>query len=244
MAKFFDKEEYPTLINKWKNQFSKASFIWLDKKAKIRSRQGLYEFLDHQFKKIQVGMNVLTIGSDGEVFHRLKKISYTNSFKLTSFDVVNDKKPDILGDICTYHLGTEVFDTIVCSEVIEHLHSPQSAVKNMFDSLKPGGKLIVTIPFIFPIHADPHDYVRYTKTGLKNTFSMFSSVEVYERNSYFEAIDVLWMRTLYLKSENAFLLTRIILPIVFYIKRPFTLLLNRLFPTDAMTTGYNIVAIK
>lgn len=238
------EQEYPSLINKWKNQFSRSSHYWLHSKARNRSRQGLYEFIDSLFEAFEPGLNILQIGSDGEVCERLFAQSEISGFRVTTCDIVEDKKPDILGDLCTLDLGTEVYDVIVCSEVIEHLHSPHLAVESMFRALKKGGRLIVTIPFMFPVHADPYDYVRYTKTGLKNLLKMFESVEVTERNSYFEAIDVLWVRTLYLKSDNSFILTRIIVPFIYYLKRPLTLLLTKLFPSDAMTTGYNVLAVK
>lgn len=246
MAKEKDQQqqEYPSLINKWKNQFSRASHYWLHKRARNRSRQGLYEFLDPQFELIEPGLKVLQVGSDGEVCEKLINQSEIKGFEVITMDIVEYKDPDILGDICTLALGEEVYDIIVCSEVIEHLHSPHLAVENMYKALKKGGKLIVTIPFMFPIHADPYDFVRYTKAGLKNLLKMFESVEVTERNSYFEAIDVLWVRTLYLKADHSFILTRIIVPFVYYLKRPLTLLLTKLFPSDAMTTGYNVLAVK
>ncbi len=239
-----DQQEYPSLVSKWKNQFSRWSHHKLHIKARKRSRQGLYEFLDPLFESIEAGVHVLQIGSDGEVYEKLLVQADERGFKVTTCDIVDEKEPDILGDLCTLDLGEEVYDIIVCSEVIEHLHSPHLAVDNMHRALKKGGKLIVTIPFMFPIHADPYDFVRYTKTGLKNLLKMFDSVEVTERNSYFEAIDVLWVRTLYLKSDHSFILTRIIVPFVYYLKRPLTLLLTKLFPSDAMTTGYNVLAVK
>ncbi|TVQ64918.1 MAG: class I SAM-dependent methyltransferase [Balneolaceae bacterium] len=239
-----DLQEYPSRVNKWKNQFSRWSHQRLHQKARTRSRQGLYEFLDPLFESIEPGMNVLQIGSDGEVYEKLLEKAAENHFTVTTCDIVEEKNPDILGDLCTLDLGEENYDVIVCSEVIEHLHSPHLAVDNMHRALKKGGKLIVTIPFMFPVHADPYDFVRYTKTGLKNLLKMFESVEVTERNSYFEAIDVLWVRTLYLKSDHSFILTRIIVPFVYYLKRPITLLLTKLFPSDAITTGYNVLAIK
>jgi 2-polyprenyl-3-methyl-5-hydroxy-6-metoxy-1,4-benzoquinol methylase len=38
------------------------------------------------------------------------------------------------------------FDAIICSEVIEHLENPRSVFRNLFAALKPGGKLVLTMP--------------------------------------------------------------------------------------------------
>ncbi len=39
------------------------------------------------------------------------------------------------------------FDFIIASEIIEHVYDPEIFIKNLFSTLKPGGKLIVTTPY-------------------------------------------------------------------------------------------------
>jgi SAM-dependent methyltransferase len=58
------------------------------------------------------------------------------------------------------------FNTVLCTEVLEHLHTPSLALKEMRRVLAPGGKLILTTPFAYPIHDAPGDYYRYTRFGL------------------------------------------------------------------------------
>ena len=58
------------------------------------------------------------------------------------------------------------FDTVLCTEVIEHLRHPARAVGEMARVLKPGGHLILTAPFIHGLHEVPHDYFRFTGFGL------------------------------------------------------------------------------
>ena len=38
------------------------------------------------------------------------------------------------------------FDAVICSEVIEHLENPRSVFRSLFAALKPGGKLVLTMP--------------------------------------------------------------------------------------------------
>ncbi|MFC2188725.1 class I SAM-dependent methyltransferase [Fulvivirgaceae bacterium LMO-SS25] len=216
---------------------------WLQKLSKKRSRQGLYGFLDRQFQRIGKGSNVLTIGSGGEINKLLKQWSDTNDFTVTSFDIDPERKPDILGDLCSFNFS-QPFDVVVCCEVLEHLHSPHLGVETMFNALVPSGKLILTTPFIFPLHDRPHDYYRFTKYGLQFLFRNFEDITITERNSYFEAIDVLWVRVLQIRTNRSNLLSKIIVPFVFFLKRPITKLLDRVLKTDAMTTGYNLIAEK
>lgn len=217
---------------------------WLTRLSKKRSRQGLYEFLNLEFSKIEKSKNILTIGSGGEVNKLLSKYAQSNDFQVISFDIDKERSPDILGDICNYDFKDVKFDIIVMCEVLEHLHSPHLGIETVYQSLSDGGKLILTTPFIFPLHDRPYDYYRFTKYGLAFLLSKFKEIEIKERNTYFEAIDVLWVRVLMINSKRSFLLSKGLIPMIYYLKRPFTLLLNRLLKSDAMTTGYNVTAIK
>jgi SAM-dependent methyltransferase len=204
----------------------------------------LYEFLNLEFSKIEKSKNILTIGSGGEVNKLLSKYAQSNDFQVISFDIDKERSPDILGDICNYDFKDVKFDIIVMCEVLEHLHSPHLGIETVYQSLSDGGKLILTTPFIFPLHDRPYDYYRFTKYGLAFLLSKFKEIEIKERNTYFEAIDVLWVRVLMINSKRSFLLSKGLIPMIYYLKRPFTLLLNRLLKSDAMTTGYNVTAIK
>ena len=56
---------------------------------------------------------------------------------------------------------------VLLLSVLEHLQSPQLALREASRVLLPGGKLLVSVPFNFPIHGFPLDFVRWTMEGLK-----------------------------------------------------------------------------
>jgi len=72
---------------------------------------------------------------------------------------------DLCGDAAALPLDTGSIDTILCTEVFEHLPDPEQAMNEFARVLRPGGVLITTAPFVFPIH-DHHDYFRYSPKGL------------------------------------------------------------------------------
>lgn len=59
------------------------------------------------------------------------------------------------------------FDTIILSDVLEHIPQPEKLWQEMSRILGPGGKIIMNTPFYYWVHEAPYDYYRYTKYSLK-----------------------------------------------------------------------------
>jgi SAM-dependent methyltransferase len=213
------------------------------KLSKLISRKGLYEFLGREFANIPAGREVLTVGAGGEVGALLSEHARRNGFGVTSFDIDSRYAPDILGDICAHDFEGRTFDVIVLSEVLEHVHSPHLAIANIRAALSEGGRLILTVPFLFPIHERPHDYYRYTRYGLEYLLREFSEVSIGERNTWAEAINALAPRMVVDKNRGARTLAPLFV-LAAFVKLPFVLLLGRLVRTDLMTTGYVVTASK
>lgn len=60
------------------------------------------------------------------------------------------------------------FDSILCTQVLEHLEWPRESVREFFRVLRPGGKLILTAPMMQFEHQTPYDFFRYTSYGLRS----------------------------------------------------------------------------
>jgi len=58
------------------------------------------------------------------------------------------------------------FDTVLCLELLEHVPDPHRCLDEIARTLRPGGALLVTVPFVAALHALPYDYWRYTPAGL------------------------------------------------------------------------------
>jgi SAM-dependent methyltransferase len=69
------------------------------------------------------------------------------------------------GDTLPFADGS--FDTVMSIQVLEHTPEPQRLVDEMGRVLSDGGTLILTAPFCFRLHEEPHDYFRYTPHGLR-----------------------------------------------------------------------------
>ncbi|MFZ1702565.1 MAG: methyltransferase domain-containing protein [Pyrinomonadaceae bacterium] len=75
-------------------------------------------------------------------------------------------KADFCGDAGALPLDNECVDTILCTEVLEHVPDPEGAISEFARVLKPGGTVITTAPFVYPIH-DKYDFFRYSPDGVK-----------------------------------------------------------------------------
>ncbi len=141
---------------------------------------------------------------------------------------------------------------VLCTEVLEHLPEPQRAVDEMFRVLKPGGTLLLTTRFLFPIHDAPHDYFRFTKYGLRHLLRRFDVLELREEADSVGTLAILLQR-LGMQADTIggrvfragwLIAARIVRPLAFLIAREYGDS-RRLTPeTGIMTSGYHVAARK
>ncbi len=79
----------------------------------------------------------------------------------------NLNKVDVICAAQSIPLPNDTFDTVFSTQVIEHVGDHEGMLAEAFRLLKPGGKLILSGPFYWPLHEEPHDYFRYTKHGFR-----------------------------------------------------------------------------
>jgi SAM-dependent methyltransferase len=86
------------------------------------------------------------------------------------YEVVNIKPGPGVDYVCDIHdtrsMPQETFDTIICTQVFEHLAWPEKAAVSLYGLLRPGGLLLLTAPFLNPVHGLPADFRRFTPGGL------------------------------------------------------------------------------
>lgn len=78
-------------------------------------------------------------------------------------------RPDIFGDAAALPFASSTFDYILLLDVLEHLAEPERALAEIARTLKPGGRVLIFMPFAYPIHDAPFDFQRYTPFGLQRS---------------------------------------------------------------------------
>jgi len=62
----------------------------------------------------------------------------------------------------------ETYDLIIAEQVFEHLLWPHRAARHIHQMLRPGGRLLISTPFMIRVHPCPVDCCRWTETGMKH----------------------------------------------------------------------------
>lgn len=143
---------------------------------------------DSQDKKLRV----LDVGCGRQPFRDFFPISL---FDYRSFDVQNhDGQPldfvgPIDGELPDDLASEEPFDFILCTEVLEHVADWNKAFQNFAQLLAPGGELLLTAPFFYPLHEQPYDYWRPTPFAIK-FFAKKHGLEVFENESLGSSLDI------------------------------------------------------
>jgi SAM-dependent methyltransferase len=91
-----------------------------------------------------------------------------------------DREVDLNGPL---PFDKEVFDTVLLTDVLEHIAEPARLILEIARILAPGGKLIAAVPFLYWLHEEPHDYYRYTAHALRR-FAEASRLQVLELEPY------------------------------------------------------------
>ena len=119
-------------------------------------------------------------------------------------DIVADRGVHIIADAHHMPFASGCFEQIVLSEVLEHLADPPTAAGEMARVLSGGGALILTTPFVYPIHEAPYDFQRFTAFGLRRLFSVagFEVQEVRELFTEEQTLGVLLQRIAFQRRDS------------------------------------------
>lgn len=210
-------------------------------RSKSITRQNIYEFIDQQLSDAKEGDVVLNVGSGGDVEKTIRRRQAGQGFTVVTVDISPDRNPDIVADIVSFR-SSQNFTYVVMSEVLEHIPEPKKAIDNVYSLLVGGGKLVLTTPFIYPLHDRPHDYYRYTKYGLSYLLKDFSCCSIVERSGWLEAVFAIQARVV--REATPHRLLKLSLGVAAIVLYPIAVAVSRMVRTDYVTSGYLVTCEK
>ncbi|MDO8264182.1 MAG: methyltransferase domain-containing protein [Gallionella sp.] len=107
---------------------------------------------------------------------------------------------DLVGSADNLPVEDGVADAILSSQVIEHLPDPLKSFSESYRALRPGGYLFLSYPFLYPIHAAPYDFMRFTRFATEKALQNagFQLVEIKTLGGFWYLLGV--MGTIYLQG--------------------------------------------
>jgi SAM-dependent methyltransferase len=167
-----------------------------------RLKVSCYSFFDFQYSTIHRDLskylpnvmgNVLDVGCGLQPYRHLfpAGINYTGIDISESRNHFGYQTSDTLyysGK--TWPVKSKSMNFILCTETLEHVANPDIFLKEAFRVLKPGGKILLTVPFAARWHFIPYDYWRYTPSGLDLLLTQagFINNRVYARGNQLTVI--------------------------------------------------------
>ena len=205
--------------------------------------------LDNVLSLVDFEGSVLDVGGKksnkrGNFCPPLNKVE---SWKYLNIDASTN--PDYCCSAEDIDIDDEAFDFVLMAEVLEHLENPSKVLQESYRIIKHSGKLIATMPFLYPIHADPYDYQRWTPEKIKREFeeSGFVIEKIVPMGGVFAVIyDLIYVSlTMASKNRDSFknrVFRKLFMPVIAKI---FLVLDSHYsYKSSRITTGYFVEARK
>lgn len=159
-------------------------FTWLRRRCFPTARTIL---LEHDIPQLPLAQfrNVLVVGAGQD--------PYRAQFAQVEHYVRMDIRAlggsiDVFADAHVLPFGNESFDCVFASEVLEHLHDPRRFTAEALRVVQPSGAVVLTVPFMFQIHADPSDFWRPTREAFQKLFPECVPLQVYGQGNRLHVI--------------------------------------------------------
>jgi SAM-dependent methyltransferase len=98
--------------------------------------------------------------------------------RYVNLDYAPYAEPDVIGDALQLPFLDGVFDLVYSTGVFEHLRDPILAAQEVHRVTKPGGRILVGIAFMQPIHSEGQHYFNCTPWGIQELFKQFKINDV------------------------------------------------------------------
>jgi SAM-dependent methyltransferase len=172
------------------------------------------------------GGAVLDVGCGGRPYEDLFPAgAYTGIDVEQSGRSADYKLADLYFDGLSIPFADAGFDCVICTQVLEHSIDPDALLREMRRVLRPGGRLLITVPFMWGLHEVPFDFRRYSLFGLPRAVEA-AGLRVLEIEQLTRGIDAIEM--LVASEQNNF--RQNVVPTRPMRRAPLTSVLERLEP--------------
>jgi len=127
----------------------------------------IYEFLKYASKLVKKAEGLLDAGcGDSPYFDYFKHSNYIGTDFLKVDKKYDKKKLSFVSNLGNLPLVDNSVDTVLLTQVLEHVPNPENYLKELFRVLKKDGKLFLSVPQQQEMHEEPYNFFYFTKPGL------------------------------------------------------------------------------
>ena len=167
------------------------------------ARRGLYRGIAELAKGLS-GDSLLDLGCGSKPYRRLFAHSIYTGMELDTEQNRAAGHAELFYDGHSLPFNAAEYGNVLCNQVLEHVFNPDEFLAEIFRVLKPGGQLLLTVPFVWDEHEQPFDYARYSSFGLQHLLRRagFEVKTVRKSNQDLSTIFQLLNAYLYKVSQN------------------------------------------
>ena len=153
-------------LRRWRRrqEFDPGPLGWLTTPFYF-ARRGLREALREFFPRLQGA--VLDVGCGGKPYEAFLPATRYVGLEIDSPRSRARGRADAYYDGGRFPFADGEFDGVLCSQVLEHVFTPAEFLAEVHRVLGPDGCLVLTVPFAWDEHEQPHDFARYSSFGLR-----------------------------------------------------------------------------
>ena len=115
----------------------------------------------------RLGGRLLDVGCGRKPYQRFFRVDQYVGLDVDSERSRSQGAADFFYDGRRFPFEDGSFDSILCNQVLEHVFNPPQFLSEITRVLRPGGSLLLTIPFVWDEHEQPYDFARYSSFGLR-----------------------------------------------------------------------------
>lgn len=149
----------------WRQQFAPGP-MGLLLNPFFYARRGLLKAMHDLFPRLRG--DVLDVGCGRKPYRTFVPAGRYVGVDLDTPELRKLGAADLFYDGGRIPVGDGQFDAVLCSQVLEHVFTPQGFLGELRRVLRPGGVLLLTTPFAWDEHSQPWDFARYSSFGLRH----------------------------------------------------------------------------
>ena len=139
-------------------------FVGLFTNPTYFARKGLLENI--RYFSPQIRGRLLDVGCGTKPYKQLFKDTEYVGLEIDTPQNRANKNADLFYNGNEFPCEDSEFDSVITSQVLEHVFNPKEFLKEIRRVLKNNGTLLLTVPFLWEEHEQPFDYGRYSSFGI------------------------------------------------------------------------------